>query len=107
MQITQIQVNGFHRPIGARLDTPCISFKVTGTGSRRAADCRIRIVKEAEPDTVLAEREGSDLNPAGESFAVSLQPRTAYLVRIFVRGDAGDSCEAESSFETGKMDEPW
>ena len=107
MQITQIKVNGFHEPIGARLDAPCISFKVIGTESRRAANCRIQIVQESEPDRVLASREGADLNPAGESFALALEPRTAYLVRIFVQGDVGDSAAAETRFETGKMSEPW
>lgn len=107
MQITQIKVNGFREPVGARLDMPCISFQVTGTKSRRAENISIRIVKAKEPETVLAEREGSDLNLTGEHFAITLEPRTAYLVRIKVEGDAGDRCEAESCFETGKMDEAW
>ena len=107
MQITQIKVNGFLEPIGARLDTPCVSFKVMETESKKAANCKISIVKAGEPDAVIAEREGSDLSPAGESFAVKLEPRTAYLTRIHVEGDAGDSADAESRFETGKMDEPW
>ena len=38
---------------------------------------------------------------------MALEPRTGYTVRISVTGDAGDSACAESSFETGKMDEPW
>ena len=107
MKITQIKINGVREPMGFRLDKPCVSFKVTETASRKAADCRIQIVKEEAPGAILAEREGSDLNFTGESFALTLEPRTAYLVRIRVEGDKGDFAEAESRFETGKMGEPW
>ena len=107
MHITDLKVNGFREPVGMRLDAPCVSFKVVESSSRKASDCRIQILKASEPDTVLAEREGSDLNFTGESFDISLEPRTSYLVRIHMEGEAGDSCDAESCFETGKMDEPW
>ena len=107
MQITQIKINGIREPLGFRLDKPRVSFKVTDTPSRRAADCRIEIVKADAPETVLACREGTDLNFTGESFAIALEPRTAYRVRISVIGDAGDDAQAETCFETGKMNEPW
>ena len=107
MKITQVKINGIREPMGFRLDKPCVSFKVTETASRKAAGCRIQIVKEDAPGSILAEREGSDLNFTGESFALTLEPRTAYLVRIRVNGDKGDFAEAESRFETGRMGEPW
>ena len=107
MKITQIKINGVREPMGFRLDKPCVSFKVTDTPGKKASNCRIQIVKEEQPGTILAEREGSDLNFTGESFALSLEPRTAYLVRIRVEGDRGDHAEAETRFETGKMNEPW
>ena len=107
MQIRQIKINGIREPMGFRLDQVCVSFQVTETQSKRAVNSRIRIVSAADPETVLAEREGADLNFAGECFHLNLEPRMAYGVRIDVTGDAGDSAEAESRFETGKMDEPW
>ena len=107
MQITQLKINGIREPIGFRIDKPSVSFKVTETASKKAADCKIRIGKESEPAAALAEREGADLNFTGESFDLKLEPRTAYRVLIRVTGDAGDSAEAEACFETGKMDEPW
>ena len=107
MKITQVKINGIREPMGFRLDKPCVSFKVTETASRKADGCRIQIVKEDAPGSILAEREGSDLNFTGESFALMLEPRTAYLVRIRVNGDKGDFAEAESRFETGRMGEPW
>ena len=107
MQIAQVRINGVREPMGFRLDRPCVSFKVTDTLSKKASACRVSLVKADEPETVLASREGADLNFTGESFDVKLEPRTAYKALIRVEGDAGDSCEAESCFETGKLDEPW
>ena len=107
MQITQVKVNGIREPIGFRLDRPTVSFKVTDTSSKKAANAKIQIVKADALGEVLAEREGADLNFTGESFDLNLEPRTAYLVRVFVSGDAGDTAAAESRFETGKMGEAW
>ena len=84
MKITQIKINGIREPMGFRMEKPCVSFKVTGTASKKAENCRIQIVKEGAPEPILAEREGSDLNFTGESFALTLEPRTAYLVKIRV-----------------------
>ena len=107
MQITQLKINGIREPVGFRIDKPCISFKVTDTPSKKTAACKIEIVPADEPETVLAVREGADVNFTAESISLALKPRTAYLVRVRVAGDAGDSAQAESRFETGKMDEPW
>ena len=107
MQITQIKINGIREPVGFRLDRPCISYKVTETASKRAVNSSIRVSCADDPETVLAEFTGEDVNSAGTRVSLELKPRTAYLVRILVEGDAGDSAEAESRFETGKMDESW
>lgn len=107
MKITQIKCNGVHEPLGFAMDTLSLSWKVTDTRSKKAANSRIRIFAADTPDVILAEREGADLNHTGESFSLPLRPRTAYRVSICVEGDCGDRCEAESCFETGKQGEPW
>ena len=107
MQITSIKVNGVREPVGFQLDKPCVSFKVTETESKKAVNAKIQIVKTGAPNVVLAEREGAELDFTGEHFDLALEPRTAYTVRVFVAGDAGDTAGAESCFETGKMGEPW
>lgn len=107
MKITQIKCNGVRQPLGFAMEQLCVSWKVTDTQSRKAKNSRLRIYAADEPGVTLAEREGADLNHTGESFALKLRPRTAYRVSVRVEGDAGDSCDAESFFETGKRDEPW
>ncbi|MBQ9412216.1 MAG: family 78 glycoside hydrolase catalytic domain [Oscillospiraceae bacterium] len=105
MKIAQIKLNGIREPLGFAMDTLCVSWKVVDTPSQRAASSRICIL--SADGAVLAERAGADLNHSGEHFSLSLTPRTAYRVLVRVEGDAGDSAEAESMFETGKRDEPW
>lgn len=107
MNITQIRINGVREPVGFALPWVSVSFKVTDTTSKRPENVRIELAEEGAPETVLAVREGSDLNMAGEWLDVTLKPRTAYVVRIHTTGDAGDSADGETRFETGKMDEPW
>ena len=107
MKITQIKINGIHEPVGFRLDSIDVSWKVTETESKKAAACKLEIVKACEPDRVLAAKEGADLDFTGEAMDVKLEPRTEYIARVCVQGDAGDSACAESCFETGKMDEAW
>ena len=107
MKITQIKINGIHEPMGYVPGDIDVSWKVTETESRKAAACRIELVKVGEPETVIATHEGADLDWTGEVIKADLEPRTEYTVRISVTGDAGDSACAESIFETGKMSEPW
>jgi len=107
MRIKQIKINGIREPIGFALSGVTVSFKVVDTPSKRPKDIRIELARAAAPETVLAVRDGTDINMAGERLDVALSPRTAYVVRVRVIGDAGDSAQGESRFETGKMDEPW
>ena len=107
MKITQIKVNGIHEPMGFALSCPDFSWKVTDTDSKSATACRLEIFKADCPDTPVAAKEGAELNFAGELLEAELDPRTEYIVRVCVTGDAGDSACAESHFETGKMSESW
>lgn len=107
MKITDIRINGLREPVGFSMGRPRVSFQVTDTSSKRLLSGHIRIMKEREPGVVLAQKEGEELDFTGESFDLSLEPRTEYLVHIRAEGDDGDSAEAMSRFETGKLDEPW
>lgn len=107
MKIVQVKINGISKPVGFALPVVDVSFKVIETDSKRAENIRIELVQADAPDQVLVFREGANLNMTGERLDVTLQPRTAYILRVRVTGDAGDSAEAESRFETGKMNEPW
>lgn len=107
MKISQVKINGIREPVGFTLPWVSVSFKVTDTPSKHPENIRLELAEEAAPDKVLCVREGAEVNMAGERLDIPLKPRTAYVARIRVTGDAGDSAEGETRFETGKMDEPW
>ncbi|MBR1758281.1 MAG: family 78 glycoside hydrolase catalytic domain [Lachnospiraceae bacterium] len=107
MNITSIKINGVREPLGFALEPLCVSYHVADTKSKKAQKTTIQIVKADQPDVVIAEKSGENLRPAGEHFSLELAPRTAYLVKIEVLGDAGDSACETAHFETGKHGEPW
>lgn len=107
MKITQIKINGIREPMGFDLPSVTVSFKVTDTPSKHPQNIRIELTEADVSGKMLAIREGADINMAGERLDAALKPRTAYMVRVRATGDAGDSAEAETRFETGKMEEPW
>ena len=107
MRIERIRINGIKEPLGYRLDKVNVSFRVRETISKRAKSIDIAVAKRDEPDEIIARVSGEKLDLSGQVIDISLSPRTAYVVRIKVEGDKGDGAEAESFFETGKMDEEW
>lgn len=107
MKITDIKINGIREPVGFTLPSVTVSFKVVETRSKRPQNIRMELAQADTPGAALCVREGADVNMAGERLDIALKPRTAYVVRIHVAGDAGDSADSQIRFETGKMDEPW
>jgi alpha-L-rhamnosidase len=105
MKISAIKINGVREPLGFAMDGITVSWKVLESESKGSRESSVEIL--TEDGTVLQRRCAESLNWTGEHFDLALNPRQRYLVRIRVEGETGDSAEAESSFETGKRDEPW
>ena len=104
MVITQLKINGLAEPVGYAMDSVSVSFKVTEAKGKKAENILIELY---ENDTLLAQREGPDLDMTGEVFTPTLKPRTRYGVHVHVTSDAGEEADSVSFFETGKRDEPW
>ncbi len=105
MKISAMKINGVREPVGFAMEGVTVSWKVLESESRKPRLAFVEVL--TEDGRVLASRCSEKLNWTGEHFDLSLQPRQRYLVRIRVEGEAGDSAEGESFFETGRMDEPW
>ncbi len=107
MQITQIKINGIREPMGYALPTLSVSFKVTETESKKPENIRVALCQAGDTQP-LCLREGPELSWTGVTLdTAGLKPRTAYTVLIHVKGDRGDCAQAETRFETGKLNEPW
>ena len=107
MKITDIRINGIREPMGFELPRIILSWKVRETDSAKAAGIRIAVAGDPEFREILWEKEGADLRAIGEEIPLKPAPRTRYYCRVQVTGDAGDSAEGVSFFETGKADEAW
>ena len=108
MQITDVRINGIHNPVGFSFDTVRVSWKVTNTKAKTQTNAKIEIAEAETFQTVVAGKEGENLNAASETVKITLKPRTRYYVRVTVENERGEKAVSGiSCFETAKMDEPW
>lgn len=107
MKITNIKINGLERPLGYAYSTVTVSWRVEDAVSKRQSSSHVVIAEDTAMEHIVAEQSGI-LPCAGVTFDVSLKPRTTYFVRVEVTGEDGEWAASDiSSFETGKIDEPW
>lgn len=106
MDITDLRVNHRIRPMGFRTDPLCFSWKVTGYGEAKKQDwARIRVYQKDE--CIYDSGCDAKASSLGTQAAIQLQPRTAYRWSVDIAADTKETAGAESTFETGKMEEPW
>ena len=105
MEIYDLKINGVREPLGFELPWVSASWKVRDTLSAKSAKARLLVSADADFTQLLYKKEGAELYSLGENVPISLKPRTRYFVSVEITGDAGDSAEADTFFETGKMDE--
>lgn len=104
MKILDMKLDGVRSPMGYAMNAQKLTFRVTETESRFPQRIDVRVTCG---DDVVFETSVDQLPAGGIALAFAPKPRTEYVVRARVLGDAGDSAEARMTVETGKRDEPW
>ena len=107
MIISEIKINGIHQPLGFELPYLTVSWKVQDTSSVQPVRESVAVAADPDFSQILFQKEGEALSRHAQSVELRLSPRTRYYVRVEVTGDAGDSAEAQTWFETGKREEPF
>ncbi|WP_310604849.1 alpha-L-rhamnosidase [Anaerosporobacter sp.] len=107
MKIIDVRVNGIKNPLGYHYEYIVCSWKVIETKGIRQENVRIEVSDTKAFTKLIYEKEGKELNQAGERLELSLLPRTAYYVRIQVRTEQEEAVSDIYCFETGKMEEQW
>ena len=107
MEIYDLTINGVHEPLGFEMASVRVSWKVRNTESKRAIEAALTVAEDDACQHILFQKAGADLNSLGEVPELTLRARTRYYVSVKVTGDQGDTAEAKTWFETGKMDEPF
>lgn len=108
MKVSHIRINGIENPIGYLMEQISLSWKVTETKATTQRNAKIQVSKEFGFENILYEKEGAELNQAGEVLAVILEPCTTYFVRVTITTDLDETVTSETAyFETAKTDNQW
>jgi len=105
MRINELQVCHLTEPMGFELAPPVFSWVVSDTPSKKQSKARLTVY--CEGTCLYDSGESTAPDSLGTAPELQLLPRKRYTWKVQVWGDSGDYGEAESSFETGKMEEAW
>jgi alpha-L-rhamnosidase len=106
MTINNLRVNHVENPLGFNLDKMSLSWNTQADGEEKfAKSTRVCVSCGDENIYDSGDRENAD----SRDFRVelNLKPRTKYNWTVEVTADNGEQAKAESSFETGKLNETW
>lgn len=107
MELSNIQINHLRTPIG--FDLFCsfsVSYTLEHTRGKTQTSVHFMLTRACDNTVVYDSGKLTQVLPA-YPLAAALSPRTRYRLTIHAETDADERAEAESWFETGKMDEPW
>ncbi|MCD7746491.1 MAG: glycoside hydrolase family 78 protein [Lachnospiraceae bacterium] len=123
MKLEKLRVNNVEAPVGFQISPLSFSWLVTDGGEAKSQKwARIRVMEDAalskgvgeiSDENVYTENvvfdSGEDASADSMDYPVKLdlKPRTRYSWDVTVMAENGESASAASSFETGKMNEPW
>lgn len=107
MKLENLRVNNIETPLGFQITPMSFSWTVTEPGdSKRQKSAHIQILKE-DGKTVYDSGEDETADSLDYRADTALEPRTRYQWKVSVTADNGERAEAQSWFETGKMEEEW
>lgn len=103
MRIRDVKINGITNPVGFKLDSVKLSWKVEDCISKHQSRARIEVSETEDFNELLYELEGNELNAIGQKIALKAEPHVRYYCRVYVTGDAGEMAVSEVAyFERGK-----
>ena len=107
MELSSIQINHLRTPMGFDLFCPfSVSYTLEHTRGKTQTSVRFILTRAYDGVTIYDSGKLTQVLSA-YPLAAALSPRTRYRLTIHAETDADERAEAESWFETGKMDEPW
>lgn len=107
MEVRRVRVNGYTSPLGFALPNVHCSWQIAHTGNAELTKVTIDVATDATFTQTLFHVEGNNLNEADTPLDITLAPRTCYWLRITALAADGETAQTVTTFETGKMDEPW
>lgn len=107
MELSNIQINHLRMPMGFDLFCPfSVSYTLEHTRGKIQTSVHFMLTRACDGVTIYDSGKLTQVLPA-YPLTAALSPRTRYRLTIHAETDANERAEAESWFETGKMDESW
>ncbi|HBA67960.1 MAG TPA: hypothetical protein DCZ40_01195 [Lachnospiraceae bacterium] len=106
MRIVDLRVNHIAEPVGYCYEPVSLSWKVEDAGNA-VGQKSVRVVIEKNKERIYDSGEAAEADSMDFPVDMVWEPRSRYQVRVKVAADNGESAEAESFFETGKLEEKW
>lgn len=107
MKIKNLKINGMNCPIGYELSECIVTWNVDEAEGGRSERYFVQVSDDEEFGDVLWTEQGERIPAGGVRIQMEFSPMTRYFVKVVVKDDAGDCAEANTWFETGKMDKDW
>lgn len=106
MRIIDLRVNHLVTPLGFRIQPLSFSWKVEDIeNEQRQKSARIQIF--CRNQRIYDSGEDAEADSLDYRVNIELEPRTRYKWKISVISNQGNCVEADSWFETGKLEEKW
>lgn len=106
MKLVELRTNHVTEPLGYSYAPLSFSWKVEDAGEAKEQKYARIIVKKGE-ETVYDSGEAAEASSLDYLVDLMLEPRSRYEWTVKVTADNGESAEADSYFETGKLGEEW
>ena len=108
MKIKNLRVNHVSCPVGFQIMPLSLSWTVEDSGEARGQKwARVQLFENGTEIFDSGEDTLADSVDFQIPESVTLKPRTVYTWTVTVMADNGETAQAGSYFETGKMEEPW
>ena len=106
MKLVELRTNNISEPLGYSYDPLSFSWKVedADTGKEQKS---ARITVKNHEEIVYDSGETADADSLDCPVNLELKPRSRYEWTVRVTADSGETAEAGSYFETGKLGEDW
>lgn len=108
MQITEMQINHFTRPIGFDYRDPTFTYKVTDCKGKRITAHQLKIALDENFQQIIFDstKETTD-QTLFTNITLNYHPRTRYWWQVQAWTEENETTSRVSWFETGKLTEAW
>ncbi|MBQ9504968.1 MAG: alpha-L-rhamnosidase N-terminal domain-containing protein, partial [Lachnospiraceae bacterium] len=107
MKIEKLKINHLENPVGFALETPTVSYKVSGAKGVRQKCARVVLAEDEGFESIVYDsKDSEEIVSTGFELPVTLKPIKRYYWKVEVTDDTGDKAVSDTAmFETARSGE--